>query len=487
MEKTFEFTEGQKRAISGLKEFIDSEQAKVFILQGYAGTGKTTLVKELIKILKAKEKSFKLLASTGRAAKILSNITEAAASTVHSEIYTYSDFNLDLENVAMERASTKMDSHGQLYLEFGLTTAPATGTVRFYIIDESSMIGDTKEKVAVQALFGSGRLLSDLLVYDAKGKFIFTGDLCQLPPVNETFSPALSAEYFRRERKIECMKEELTEIVRQDNTNDIILASQKIRKLYASCPPVKWAKFPLRGCRNITIFGDQVSMLTDYVKRIKSEGYSNATLICRSNKSCDQLTALIRPALGFVQPALQKGDLLLITQNNLLSNLMNGDLVEVTSIDDHREQRANLTFLGIEVKDTATQKIYSQLLIENILYQDQTNLTQYQQKELFMDYYERMRSRGIIYKKKPKTEQEKSDRQLFEEGMRKDIYLNALRAVFGFALTCHKAQGGEWEHVYLDIPRSLSFNPQQETYQWLYTAMTRAKKQLYLTDGYWLV
>jgi ATP-dependent exoDNAse (exonuclease V) alpha subunit len=486
MTKAFEFTEGQKRTLSLLKEFIDSAQSRVFILKGYAGTGKTTLLKELIKILQEKKKSFKLLASTGRAAKILSNITDCPASTVHSEIYTYKDFNLDLENVANERASKKADNYGQLYIEFELTPVPLNDKIHFYIVDESSMIGDTKEKGAIQAFFGSGRLLSDLLTYDANGKFIFVGDVCQLPPVNETFSPALSAEYFQHKRNIGCLHVELTEIVRQDNTNDIILASQKIRKLYASCPPVKWAKFPFRGCKNITIFSEQASILADYVKRIKREGYNNATLICRSNKSCDTLTSLIRPALGLTQSTLQKGDLLLVTQNNYISNLMNGDLVEVTNIGI-RENRAHLTFLKTEVKEIVTQKVYSQLLIEDILYQNRINLTQDQQKELFLDYYDRMYKKGIIYKKNPKTPKENSDKRLFEEGMRKDIYLNALRAVFGFALTCHKSQGGEWEHVYLDIPRHLAFNPQKETYQWLYTAMTRAKKQLYLIDGFWLI
>jgi ATP-dependent exoDNAse (exonuclease V) alpha subunit len=486
MTEAFEFTEGQKNAIFQLKEFINSSQTRVFILKGYAGTGKTTLVKEFINILKEQGISFKLLASTGRAAKILSNMTGCPASTVHSEIYTYKDFNLDLENVANDRNSKKKDEHGQLYIEFELVTASKNDKIHYYIVDESSMIGDNKEKIAIQALFGSGRLLNDLLIYDTEGKFIFVGDVCQLPPVNETFSPALSVEYFQSKRKIGCSHIELTEIVRQDDTNDIILASQKIRKLYASCPPMKWAKFPFRGCKNITVFSDQASMLNDYVKRIKKDGYNSATLICRSNKSCDTLTSLIRPALGLFHPTLQKGDLLLVTQNNYISNFMNGDLVEVLSVGV-REERAHLTFLKIEVQEIVTQRVYSQLLIEDILYQNHTNLLQEQQKELFIDYYDRMYKKGIVYKKNPKTPKEISDKRLFEEGMRKDVYLNALRAVFGFALTCHKAQGGEWEHVYLDIPRSFPFNPQQETYQWLYTAMTRAKKQLYVTEGFWLI
>jgi len=287
--KTFEFTQGQQRTLEQLNEFITSATEKIFILKGYAGTGKTTLVKEIIRLLKAKELSLSLMASTGRAAKILSNITGNAATTVHSAIYKYIDFNQNLEKIAEEREKFKVDKSGQLFLQFELTILPERKEKRFYIIDEASMIGNETDKSANQALFGSGQLLDDLLRYDPNGKFIFVGDICQLPPANEKFSPALN-------------------------------------------------------------------------------------------------------------------------------------------------------------------------------------------EELFMDYFYRMKSLGIH-----------QDDYEFKERMRSDIYLNALRAVFGFALTCHKSQGGEWEHVYLDIPRNFPLNPTQETYQWLYTAMTRAKTQLYITDGFWIV
>ncbi|MDR3245035.1 MAG: AAA family ATPase [Prevotellaceae bacterium] len=470
----FIFTSGQQRSLSQLNEFIHSDRAKIFILKGYAGTGKTTLVKEIIHLFKEQEISFLLMASTGRAAKIMSNITKCPTSTVHSAIYTYKDFNQDLEAIAKEREKHKIDNTGQLLLQFELTVVPESSKKRYYIIDEASMIGDKEDKMAAQALFGSGQLLKDLLRYDPNGKFIFVGDICQLPPINESFSPALMEHYYRNSYQITPISAELTEIVRQSDTNDIISASHKIRKLYANCPQVKWAKFPLRGCKNIKIFADQATMLNDYVNRIKKEGYNNTTLICRANKTCDSMTSLIRPALGITQANLMNGDLLLITQNNYISGLMNGDLVEVIAIGT-KCRSANLTFLHVEVKELFTQKVYSQLLIAEILYNNQTNLTAEQQKELFMDYFYRMKAEGINYKS-----------QEFRDGMLTDIYLNALRAVFGYALTCHKSQGGEWEHVYLDIPRSFPLNPTPGTYQWLYTAMTRAKTQLYITEGFWL-
>jgi len=468
------FTPSQQRALELLNEFIASVSAKVFILKGYAGTGKTTMVGEIIRLLIKIELPIILMASTGRAAKILSNVTGFAATTIHSKIYEYKDFNGDLEVIAEERERLKTDKSGQLFLLFELSSIPESTKQHYYIIDEASMVGNEKDRSAAQALFGSGQLLDDLFHYDPKGKFIFVGDICQLPPVNEEISPALNEEYFRKRYGVSTKCAELTEIVRQENTNDIIVASHKIRKLYVNPPQTKWGKFPLRGCRNIKIFNDQASMLNDYVNRLKKEGYNKATLICRTNKSCDTLTSLIRPALGLTHHKMQTGDLLLITQNNLISGLMNGDLVEVVNVGG-QQFRANLSFVHVEIKELFTQKVYSQLMIEEILYNNQTNLTQEQQKELFIDYYIRMRERGI-----------KQKDPLFRDRMRTDVYLNALRAVFGFVLTCHKSQGGEWEHVYLDIPRSFPLNPKKETYQWLYTAMTRAKTQLYISEGFWL-
>jgi len=472
---TFKFTQSQRHALENLNQFITSSDDKVFIIRGYAGTGKTTLVKEIIRLLKEKKLELLLMASTGRAAKILSNVTGHNATTVHSAIYAYKDFNLNLDKVAEERKKHKKDNSGYLFLLFELTVLPLSKERRFYIIDEASMVGDKEDKTAAQAFFGSGRLLNDLLKFDPNGKFIFVGDECQLPPVNEEISPALSASYFREKYDVSAKSVVLTEIVRQGSTNDLIVSSHKIRKLYAEPPLVKWAKFPLKNYRNIKIFIDQASMLNDYVKRIKNEGYNSATYICRTNKSCDAVTSLIRPVLGLTSPKMQKGDLLLITQNNLISGLMNGDLVEVVSVGLPKH-RAQLSFIQVELKELFTQKVYSQLMIEEILYNSQTNLTPEQQKELFMDYHYRMKKLGINQKD-----------PIFKERMRTDIYLNALRAVFGFALTCHKSQGGEWEHVYLDIPRSFPLNPSAETYQWLYTAMTRAKTQLYITDDFWVV
>ena len=465
----------QQEALDAILRFLKSED-KVFILRGYAGTGKTTLMKKLIDVMIEKELRFSLLASTGRAAKILANATGCEAKTIHSEIYKFADLNKDLASIAKEREHTKVDSSGQLYLNFELTPKENTDSdAHYYIVDEASMISDVVDKNSTQALFGSGRLLTDLFSYDSNGRFLFVGDLCQLPPVSQKLSPALTASYIESTFGIKSHEYELTQVVRQAEDNDIVMSSQRLRKLYLNPQSWKWAKFPLRGYKDIHILNSQSALMSQYIERVKDVGYNDATMLCFSNKQCDTTTSLLRPAFGHYSRQLEPGDLLLVTQNNMISGLMNGDLVTIVNVAV-KERRAGLTFLVVTVKELFTKKEYTQLMVADIIYGNQTNLTQVQQKELFVDFYYRMKDRGI---------KQKSD--AFNQQMLCDPYLNALRAVFGYALTCHKAQGGEWDYVYLDIPMQVPALAKPYVYQWVYTAMTRARKGLYIVDNFWLM
>ncbi len=465
---------GQFNAYSKLKIFTQRPGKGIFILKGYAGTGKSTLIREYIRFLQYKEKHFSLMASTGRAAKIVSNISGCESRTVHSQIYTFQELNQDIETIVKNRTASGVDKSGQLLLNFDLVTVDDyTDDARIYIVDEASMIADKVDPNAIQAVFGSGRLLTDLLKYDRNGKFIFVGDECQLPPVTQSTSPALDNLYLTRNFDFPVEEYTLTEIIRQASDNDIIQASEKLRKLYLNPSSYKWAKFPLLGHKNIRVITDQATMLTNYVENIKKNGYNYSTLICFSNSACDTLTSVVRPMLGIHQNQVQNGDLLLVTQNNYISGLMNGDLVEVVEAGI-REQRAGLTFLKISVKELFTQKVYSQWMVENILYSVRTNLTQIEQKDLYIDFFIRMKQINI-HQKSP----------LFNKYMLSDPYLNALRAVYGYALTCHKAQGGEWNQVYLDIAKQVPGIEKPYVYQWVYTAVTRAKKQLYIVDNWW--
>jgi hypothetical protein len=483
-EQKLVLTPSQQRAFDQFKEFLEDD-TKVFILKGYAGTGKTTLVKTFIEELEKRNETFKLLASTGRAAKIMrdktvkEDDTTRDVKTIHSAIYTFTDLNQDLDEVYKDIDEVpKMDNTGQLLLMFSFDEVENQPYERcFYIVDEASMIGNMVEHNPSQAVFGSGKLLNDLLKYDSKGKFIFVGDDCQLPPVNEKLSPALSQNYISAEFGYSSVTAEMKQIVRQSGDNDIIKASHQIRKLKENPPYHSWSvwyTFPLRGYRNITICASQAEMLNRYIKDVKTNGYENATMISNTNKNSFLLSNLIRPALGMSDPLLAVNDLLLVTQNNLLTGLMNGDLVRVTQIGAMQEV-AYLTFIQVEVEEIVTKRRFSQLLIADILHSGIVNLTPDQQKRLYIDYYFRMKKKGVSQKS-----------QKFKDGMYNDIYLNALRATFGYAITCHKTQGGEWKNVYLNIPRILAKNTGSAEYQWLYTAMTRATDKLFINEDFFI-
>ena len=478
-------TDSQQSALDKISRFLDTDKSRIFILRGYAGTGKTTMVKVLLNLLIQNGTPYMLLASTGRAAKVLSDATAGvsgdninreyglapAARTIHSQIYAFSDINQDLDLFS----KTDEDSRQVIKLRFHLTHMEDDVNM-VYIVDESSMISDEKDRTFSQAEYGTdGRLLHDLLNYDPNGKFIFIGDACQLPPVNQSFSPALNKEYIQKTFGINADEAELTNVVRQKNGNDITLSSARIRTLFNSGSNGNIAKFPFRGYKHIHLLRNELEMLTRYIECIKDKDFTAATMIVMSNKMVTSLSGIIRPALGLGSKTIMAGDLLLVTQNNMISGLMNGDLVIVTQIGK-REKRAGLSFIHIEVKTLHSGRVYRQLLIEDILYSGVTNISQDQQTHLFIDFHKRMKKLGI-----------KQKQDVYKEQMRCDPYLNALRCVFGYALTCHKAQGGEWDKVFLVIPRGLPYNnPRSYAYQWVYTAMTRAKKELYVIDDYWV-
>ncbi len=476
--KEITLTTGQEKAFNQLKSFVADPSAKVFILKGYAGTGKTTLMRLFIEELTKQNVAFSLLASTGRAAKVLANITQKDTFTVHSKIYRFSQLSHDLEQLAKQQEHTIADESGQLYLNFELMPCDdkREGIEHIYIIDEASMVSDVKDRNATQATFGSGRLLHDLLEYDKQGKFIFVGDVCQLPPITQNFSPALDTNYFLRAYGIKANECELTQIMRQSGDNDIILSAQKLRKLYQT-PPLyqKWAKFPLKGYANIHILNSHAELINRYVESIRQGGFNSSTMLCLSNKQSTESTRILRPIFGHHGQQLERGDLLLVTQNNLISGLMNGDLVVVESIGA-QYRRADLNFVKVRVRELFTGFSHTQLLISDVLYSNNTNISQIDHKALYIDFYYRMKEKDI-----------KQDSDMFYSKMRDDPYLNALRAVFGYVLTCHKSQGGEWDNVFIDIPRNLPYLPKPYVYQWLYTAVTRAKKELYLVYDYWVI
>lgn len=469
----FDLKPQQQKAFSALCNFIESTSEKIFILKGYAGTGKTTIISGLIKRLSEAEIPFALLASTGRAAKILSDKSQTSANTIHSHIYLFKELSQDLETLSELQHNFEIDDNGQITLLFDLNPINSEKE-KIYIVDEASMVSDVIDNNTSFAKFGTGNLLGDILKYDTKGKFIFVGDPCQLPPINQVNSPALSASHILSKYKFQTSEFEMTDIIRQSDTNGIIEASFKLRNLFHSNPAVKFASLPLKGHSNIIIENSHVSMVNKYIDKIKSEGFKHSTLICQTNKHCSDLNKIIRSSIFYNRERICEGDLLMVTQNNYLSNLVNGDQIIVSKIGTN-EFRCGLSFLQVEVEEISSKSKFNLLLIEDILYSTNTNLNSKQHKDLMIDYFKRMRANGINQKN-----------PIFKENMLKDPYLNALKTVYGYALTCHKAQGGEWDEVFLYLDNKIHGIKKPGIYQWIYTAITRAKDNLHIVNDWFI-
>jgi ATP-dependent exoDNAse (exonuclease V) alpha subunit len=469
----FELKPQQQKAFNALCRFVDSKVDKVFILKGYAGTGKTTLMSGLIKRLAEDKIPCALLASTGRAAKILSDKTKTIANTVHSHIYVFNELSEDLEKMSELQHNSEVDDKGQVALLFNLNPI-SSDSEKIYIIDEASMVSDEVDKNTSFAKFGTGDLLGDILSYDIKGKFIFVGDPCQLPPINQTDSPALSASHISAKYNLQTSEFEMTDIIRQATTNGIISVSFNLRQLFHTNPSVKFASLPVKGHPNIHIENSHAGMLNRYIHKIKTDGFNHSTLICQTNKHCSDLNKVIRSSLQNNSERICIGDLLMVTQNNYLSNLVNGDQIIVLKIGSN-EYRCGLSFLQVEVQEITSQSKYNLLLVEDILYSTWTNLNTKQHKDLLIDYFKRMREKGINQKSKE-----------FKDNMLKDPYLNALKCVYGYALTCHKAQGGEWNEVFLYLDNKIHGIRKPGIYQWFYTAVTRAKENLHLVNDWFI-
>lgn len=500
----FTLTPSQENALNKMRHFITDSSDRCFVLRGYAGTGKTTIMRFLLDFIDKENEPIEdyenqyevqLLSTTGRAAKILSNYTGRAARTIHSMIYNFTGFNKDLSDIDEKKATP--DETGQLFICWDPTSVDENQQGKIiYIIDESSMISDTETKRVIQSKFGSGKLLSELLYFDTRptSKFIFVGDPCQLPPIEGTSSPALDPDYLRSVHHQGVQEAMLTEVMRQQDGNRLTIAASNIRTQWKNAPEDKsfyvnkkqlWGMLPLRIYANkeILFFEKKEDMINDYSNNIKLNGYNDSVFICNSNTQCAEISSQLRKEYGF-KKILEKGDLLMVTQNQIITGLMNGDFVEVVNVSNSTEStfidnpkgyayRTELGFREVTVKELFTGKEYTTMLLEHTL---NANIDERLQTGLYLDFIIRMRRKGITQKKYKE----------FKRALETDPYLNALRCSYGYAVTCHKAQGGEWRKVYIDFGRRNFFlNPTKESYQWLYTALTRAKQQAcFVSDFY---
>jgi ATP-dependent exoDNAse (exonuclease V) alpha subunit len=455
-------TPHQQTALQKLQAFTQDENARAFVLRGYAGTGKTTLLGQYADWLEAQGMKPVLLATTGRAAKVLAGKTGREASTIHSCVYQFDELGEGGEKGT------------QLALQFDIRPQPVFNEPPVYIVDEASMIPNTATTGGQVATFGSGHLLVDFLEFTKGRRVVFVGDPCQLPPVSEeTFSPALSPRYLRDNYKVAVQYAELSEIIRQGADSEILRLAGRFRADIIANRYVKWPKVMVPSGLQAHLYPNEHELVQAYLKHLRKKDYSRALMITNANGHCRRLNHKLRMTL-MGNKNLAEGELLMVVQNSYYVPLTNGDQVIVRKVRPAGRQ-AGFGFLEVELEDIGGNNRYKTLMIRELLYNNYAGLQPEESRSLLIDFDKRMRKKGV----KRKTE-------AYQKAMRNDPYLNALRAKFGYVITCHKAQGGEWPEVYLNVQKSVFVQQRNALYRWFYTALTRASDNLYLNDNFWI-
>jgi exodeoxyribonuclease-5 len=449
----FEPTEGQAIVMYHLSAFLLSQKENpTYILRGYAGTGKTSLVKTLVRTLPSLGMKYILMAPTGRAAKVLSSYTGKDASTIHRRIYQAKTFPDG--SIRITRAENKYKN-------------------ALFIVDEASMIGEMKE-------FGESSLLDDLLGYVFSGencRLLLIGDTAQLPPVGSAKSPALDCEYLKSEFPITAATFELTEVKRQALESGILYNATDIRQLLSqNLYEYELPLFHLQG------FDDIQKIEPETFEEMLHNAFANmsdneAVIICKSNKRANMFNQAIRGRILNIEGEIATGDKLMVVKNNYywtegnesMSFIANGDMAEIRKIK-HFEEMYGFRFADVELSFTDypdAPNLEAKILLDT-LNSNSPSLTEEENKKLFSaieDDYMDIPSRRERYKE-----------------MKKNPWFNALQVKFAYALTCHKTQGGQWANVFIDSSLNQKETLEVEDLRWLYTALTRAQERVYFVN-----
>ena len=447
---SFSLTKDQEKLIEQLHRFFFSTSPKkLFVLNGYAGTGKTSIVSALTKILGKLNYRTMLLAPTGRAAKVISSYSKRRAFTIHKIIYTYK--YVGGRNVFVLKKNT------------------AKNTV--FIVDEASMIGDN-------SYMDKKSLLDDLMeyVYDGKNcSVLFVGDTAQLPPVGEELSRALDPKFLEINFYAEVFQYRLTQVVRQKEESGILFNATKIRNKILEdeyLPVISNQEFS----DVVQVFGNELQ--DELESEYASKGLENCIVLCRSNKRANLFNQHIRARILYKEEEIDAGDLMMVVKNNYhwLSDkskagfIANGDIIEVLRIRK-TEELYGFRYATAEVRlvDYPDEPSFEVKLMLDAIMVESTSLPRAQLKNL---YYEIERD----YLDEYPGRKERMEKVL------SDPYFNALQVKFSYAVTCHKSQGGQWDTVFIDQGYLTKEMVNVEYLRWLYTAFTRAKTKLYLAN-----
>lgn len=455
-ECSFSMTENQKQAVTAISDFLcSSVNEGVFLLNGYAGTGKTSLVSALVRVLVRLRQNVVLLAPTGRAAKVFALNSDYKALTIHKKIYRQKTFSESLSNFSL---NNNLHKH------------------TLFIVDEASMISDSLDG---DMSFGSGSLLDDLIHYVYAGescRLMMVGDVAQLPPVGGGFSPALVPDCLKK-YGLKVWYSSLKTVVRQQQMSGILWNATLLRRMLTSATGLAFPSIRFAGFSDVRVVrGDE---LIESLESSYSEcGFDDTVVITRSNWRANVYNMGIRNRILYKEDELSGGDRLLVVKNNYywaagqqvkaFDFIANGEVVEVRRVRRERELYG-FRFADVLLRflDYDDEEIEVTVLLDT-LHSETSSLTREQWDKLFSA-----------------VEEDYSDVTVRRERLKKmkqDVYLNALQVKYAYALTCYKAQGGQWRHVYVDQGTMTDDMLSEEYYRWLYTAFTRATERLFLVN-----
>ena len=447
----------QRQACEAMVRFLyDPDPAATFLLKGYAGTGKTSLVSALVRSAPLLRIKTVLLAPTGRAAKVLAAYSGQPAFTIHRKIY-----------------QTVTDSTGTMRMARALNKHSYT----LFIVDEASMIGQNDEGGIEHR-----SLLDDLVDYVGEGnhcRLMLIGDTAQLPPVGSSQSPALDADYLATFLHLTVHQSHLTEVVRQTSMSGILFNATLLRQQIASLPDGTQPSMPLfnlNGCTDIVrLPGNELEETLNLEYSLG--GPEQMVIVTRSNKRANLFNQQIRNRILFREEEINAGDYLMVVKNNYywlepdsgISFIANGDIMEVQSLRNHQElygfHFADATLRFIDYPDMPA---YDCKLLLETLHSQSPSLTPQESRLLFDSVME-------DYADLPT----KADRL---KAVKQNPYFNALQVKFAYALTCHKTQGGQWHSVIVDQGFLADEMIDKDFLRWLYTAVTRATGKVYLLN-----
>ena len=449
----FEPTVKQNLFFQKIAVFLfNTSNDEIFVLKGYAGTGKTTIISTVINHLEAINMKCVLLAPTGRAAKVISNYSGKPAHTIHKRIYF-----------------PKKSKGGGV--SFTLQQNKFKNTI--FIVDESSMISDASQD---SKLYVNGSLLDDLFFYVEAGnncRLLLIGDTAQLPPVNMTVSPALDVHTLSLHYQKNVQHIELDEVMRQAETSGILFNATQLRELLDS-HFIDTFQINLNGFKDIVRLQDGYDIQDAIHSAYENYGLEDTVFIVRSNKRANQYNQQIRTSILSKESELSTGDYLMVVKNNYFwlkedteaGFIANGDIVEILEIRKIQELYGfKFATVKIRMVDYPNQTPFDTILMLDTITSESPSLTYEQSNQLYqavlLDYEDEKQH----YKKLQKV--------------KTNEYFNALQVKFSYAITCHKSQGGQWKTVFVEQPY-LPNGIDADYVRWLYTAITRAEEKLYL-------